>query len=103
MAAYIVGMITGTVALVFPLIYLMNIDRCVAEILTEQSGAEGVTQFLSYSQHTLAYVIAIVGAAVLVLSTVMAALTGVMRLRERHRLLGPSPAPAEEPPEVPSL
>ena len=102
MAAYIVGMITGTVALVFPLLYLMNIDRCVAEILTEQPGAS-VVEFLTYSQHTLAYVIAIVGAVVLVLSTVMAALTGVMRLKERQRLLGPSSASAEAPPEVPSL
>jgi len=102
MAAYIVGMITGTVALVFPLLYLMNIDRCVAEILSEQPGA-GVAEFLTYSQHTLAYGIAVVGAVVLVLSTVMAALTGVMRLKERRQILSPSSASAQAPPEVPSL
>ncbi|MFW6457226.1 MAG: hypothetical protein ACOC0A_02945, partial [Planctomycetota bacterium] len=30
MAAYIVGMIVGSIVTIFPLIYMMNFDRCVA-------------------------------------------------------------------------
>jgi len=100
MVAYIVGMITGAICLVFPLVYLMHIDRCVVEVLS--AGDATVEQFLAHTQHSLAYGTAAVGAIVLLISTVLVALAGTTELRARRRQLKAGRAPQEPsaPPDV---
>jgi hypothetical protein len=102
MAAYIVGMITGAVCLVFPLVYLMHIDRCVVKIL--DSGAGTVDQFLAHSQHSLAYGTAIIGAVVLLASTLLMALAGMTQIKARRKAMaGPGPTPEPSPPDSPDI
>lgn len=100
MGAYITGMITGTIALVFPLLYLMNVDRCVAKILADEAGAN-IAEFVTHTHTSLAYLIAIIGGVVLLMSAVMSVLTGLWQIKQRRdKLQGAAPAPAtdNEPP-----
>ena len=82
MVAYITGMIVGAVCLVFPLLYLMNLDRCIANILEDNPQAN-VQAFLAHTQGGLAVGVAIVGAVVMLVSTLMAAYSGLSALRRR--------------------
>lgn len=104
MVAYIVGMIIGAVCLVFPLAYMMHIDSCVLQVLMAESLA--VEDFLAHTSYGLAYATAVVGAVVLLASTVLVTITGFLQLKERRlKLQGvPGAAPAlplnEEPPDL---
>jgi len=80
MTAYIIGMIAGTVVTVFPLIYLMNFDRCLASILAAQPGFDTARFDPSYSLG-LASSVTAVGAVILLLSAAMMAITGLRHLR----------------------
>ncbi|MCK4283276.1 MAG: hypothetical protein KAX44_03080 [Candidatus Brocadiae bacterium] len=96
MGAYITGMIAGTIALVFPLLYLMNIDRCVAKILAKDPAAN-IAGFLTHTHTSLAYLIAVIGGVVLLMTAVMSVLTGLWQIKQRReKLQGAAPAPATE-------
>jgi len=106
MTAYIVGMITGSVCLIMPLIYAMNVNECIAEIISKQPTFDP-GRFAPYLPPRLLYVAAIIGAVVMILSALMAALTGLRRGSPRQPQPAPKPAapmpapqpePAEEPP-----
>ena len=88
MAAYIVGMIVGAVCTIFPLVYLTSLNLCLAIVLTKQPAFEP-ERFDPF--HTVALVVGItvVGAAVLLLSAIMAAITGLRRLRTQGARLQP--------------
>ena len=103
MAAYIVGMIAGTVCLIAPLLYAMNVNRCVATILATNPEFDP-QKFIAFTPQGLLYPIAIVGAVVLLLSAALMAFTTLGRCR------GPRPKapeaesatpPEEEAPLVP--
>ena len=93
MAAYIVGMITGAICLIFPMVYLMNIDRCMVKVL--QAGTPAVEQFLANTHAGLAYGTAVVGAIVLLLSAALTALAGGAQLRRHRAKAAPAPEQAE--------
>ena len=102
MAAYIVGMITGTVCLILPLVYMMHTNRCVADLYAQDQVAN-VQQFIEYTHTGLAYLVGLIGAVVLVVSTALVAVTGFVRLRKLGRgtagAVRPEAAP-EEPPDL---
>ncbi|MHC5033998.1 MAG: hypothetical protein ACYTFZ_03075 [Planctomycetota bacterium] len=100
MVAYIVGMITGAICLVFPLIYVMNFDRSVAKILSKNPDFP-ISTYAPHVPASLLHIVAIVGAVVLLLSAVMAALSGSMRLRDRRGKAqgATAPPPVPSPPE----
>jgi len=101
MAAYIVGMITGALCMIAPLVYLGNVNVCVATILS--SRPETLDQFTQTAPVGLMYAIVVVGAVVFLLSAGMAAFTGAARTRGTG---GPRPegqAPSEDEPEMPEL
>ena len=100
MGAYIVGMITGAICLVSPLVYLMNVDDGVAKILAKDPGGNAA-RFLTYTHYHVAYYIAVVGAIVLLLSALMMVFTGLTQLRERRKKLTATvPAAEQEPPAL---
>lgn len=84
MVAYIVGLIAGSIITVFPLIYLMNVDRCVAMVLQHQPEYSAASFSPSFSP-ALASSIAAVGAVILLLSAAMMAITGLKRLRGKTK------------------
>jgi len=97
MGVYITGMITGTVCLVFALLYLMNVDNCVAKLLAE-NAAGSVGQFVAQTRLGLAYVVAIVGAVAVLGSTVVACLSGLLSLKDRRAGLARSRGETTSPP-----
>ena len=102
MAADIVGMITGTVCLILPLVYMMHTNSCVADLYAQDQVAN-VQQFIDYTNTSLAYVVAVIGAVVLLASTALVAVTGFVRLRKfGHGTAGdvPPEAAPEEPPDL---
>mgnify|MGYP006288542589 CR=1 FL=1 len=80
MTAYIVGLIVGALVTVFPVIYMMHFDRCVAAVLEAQPEFSPDRFDPSYSATLLASVTT-VGAVVLLLSIAMIAITGLHGLR----------------------
>ncbi|MHC4480596.1 MAG: hypothetical protein ACYS8K_02195 [Planctomycetota bacterium] len=98
MLAYIIGMITGTICLVFPLIYAMSFDRAVAKLLSRQPEF-AVESFGPHVSGGLLYIVAIIGAIVLLISTLLVALSGMTQLKERRARLRPAQAPALAPEE----
>jgi len=82
MASYIVGMICGTVTLIFPLVYLMNYDRCVATVLQFQPRFNTGPFSLTYSA-TLASGVAAIGAVVLIISVAVMALSFLRQSRSQ--------------------
>ncbi len=102
MVAYTVGMVTGTVCMVMPLVYAMNINRCIATILASQPTYDQ-TQFAAYLPTALVYGISVVGAIVLLLSAMLmarAAYGGQQSTRPKPQT-EPEPEPAPEPTEEP--
>lgn len=83
MTAYIVGLVAGSIITVFPLIYLMNVDRCVALVLQTQPDFSASNFSPSFSP-ALASSIAAVGAVVLLVSITMIAITGLKGLRRKE-------------------
>jgi len=81
MAAYIVGMIVGTVSLIFPVIYSMHVDTCVAAIITAHPDLSSA-RFTPHCPETLLLGTSVLGAVVLLLSAAMMAFTGLRRLRQ---------------------
>jgi len=81
MAGYIVGMIAGAILTVSPLVYLMNYDRCLAAIFQCQANFN-VERFSPSQTISLASSIAAVGAAVLLISVAMMAITGLRQARK---------------------
>lgn len=79
MKAYIVGMIVGGFVTVSPLIYMMNVDRCVAGIIEDNPEFDPAAFAPSYSPG-LATGITIIGAVVLLVSVGMMAFTGMGEL-----------------------
>ena len=84
MVAYIVGMIAGTICLVAPLIYAMDLNHCVARIMSRNPDFDP-SKFTAYAPQGMLYVIAVIGAFVLVLSAVMTALTGFAHLKPKRQ------------------
>lgn len=91
MTAYIVGLISGTVCAVFPLVYLMNFDRCLAYVMVKQPEFDA-SLFIPAAQD-LAYSLAAIGAVVMLISVTMIALTGLRRLKAQRT----KPQPEQEP------
>ena len=96
MVVYIVGMITGAVCLVFPLIYVMNFDRAVARILSRNPEFP-IESFTPHISSGLLYIVSLIGAAVLLVCTLMAAIIGASQLRARRKLQPAVPELAGEP------
>ena len=91
MVAYIVGMVTGTVCLIMPLLYAMNVNHCVARIMAANPQFDPKS-FLAYTPQGLMYPVTVVGAIVLLLSAALMAYTSLGQGRAKR----PKPA-AEEP------
>jgi hypothetical protein len=100
MVAYIVGMITGTLCMVMPLVYAMNVNACVAQIMTGNPEFDPV-RFAAYTPPRLLYAISAIGAVVLLVSTFMMAWTGSVQLKA-GRPKPPEVPPAAEPPDEPA-
>jgi len=94
MAGYIVGIIAGAILTVSPLVYLMNYDRCLAAIFQCQVNFN-VERFSPSQTISLASSIAAVGAAVLLISVAMMAITGLRQSRKAAAGAQSSSAPAE--------
>ncbi len=92
MTAYIVALIVGSLTTVSPLIYLMNYDRCVADILSKQPDFD-TAAFSPAITPFLAYGITVVGAFVLIVSTVMIAITGLKQLQNARGASETPPLP----------
>ncbi len=92
MAVYIVALIAGSLTTVSPLIYLMNYDRCVASILSKQPDFD-TSAFSPAITPFLAYAITVVGAFVLIVSTVMIAITGLKQLQNARDASKTPPLP----------
>ncbi len=100
MAAYIVGMIAGTVSMIAPLIYLGHVNTCVTTILS--NNPEALEKFEPVTHSGLMYAVVIVGAVVFVLSALMAAFTGVRATGGTTPSAG-SKEPEPEEPEMPEI
>jgi Ni/Fe-hydrogenase subunit HybB-like protein len=83
MTAYIVGLVAGSIITVFPLIYLMNVDRCVALVLQTQPDFS-VSNFSPSFSPALASSVVAVGAVVLLVSITLIAITGLKQLRRKE-------------------
>ncbi len=83
MAAYIVGMITGSLCMVAPLVYLAHVNMAVATILSH--NPEALDRFTDIAPIGLMYAIVAIGAVVFLLSAGMAAFTGTASLRAARR------------------
>ena len=94
MVAYIVGMITGAVCMVMPLIYAMNVNVCVATIMAGNPDF-APDRFTAYTPPWLLYAISLVGAVVLLASAAMMVRAGSAQLRAKR----PKPSAAEPAPE----
>lgn len=101
MAAYIVGMITGALCMIAPLVYLGNVNVCVATILSNKP--ETLDQFTQTAPVGLMYAIVVVGAVVFLLSAGMAAFTGAARIRGTRKPEPEEPAPSDEEVEMPEI
>lgn len=98
MAAYIVGLICGTITTIFPLVYLMSFDRSVANIMAQHPDFEPGR--LNPSALTIASGVAAIGAVVLLVCAAMIALTGLKRLRAEARRPQSEPEPFAGAPEL---
>ena len=100
MVAYTVGMVTGAVCMVMPLVYAMNVNRCIAGIMEEHPEFDP-GRFVVYTPPHLLYGIAVVGAFVLVLSAIMTAAGG--RKGSKSRPPAATAALAEAEPDMPEI
>ncbi len=80
MTAYIVGLVVGALTTVSPLVYMMNYDRSLARILSRQPEFDPAI-FSADISSTLVFGIAAVGVFVLIVSTIMIAVTGLKQLK----------------------
>jgi len=100
MVAYIVGMVTGAVCMVMPLVYAMNVNTCVSNIMASHPEFDA-TQFAAYTRPEMLYAIAGIGAFVLILSTILMAVTGFSQLKSpKPKAQEPAPQAAPEPQPV---
>ena len=95
MVAYIVGLIVGTVSLLFPLIYAMFADACRAAIWAQNPDLTAMP-FTPYCPAWLLYGTSVIGAVVLLLSVAMIAKTGLHQLKPRSEEPAPSKPIIEE-------
>ena len=95
MAAYIVGLIIGAITTVFPLIYWMNYERCIALVLAHQPDFD-VAGFPPAIPDLLASSVTIIGAVVLLVSTMMIAITGLRQLKPAQEASTPPPTGENE-------
>ncbi len=104
MAAYTAGIIVGAITTVFPMIYLMNYDRCAARILSKQAEFD-IAVFQPALPPSIMWGVIAIGAFVLLVCTTMVAVTGLQRLRaereEGKSLQAPDPKAGVEPQETP--
>jgi hypothetical protein len=66
--------------MVMPLVYAMNLNRCMATIVSRQPEFDPA-KFAAATPQSQLYVITIIGAVVLVISAAMATATGLWRMR----------------------
>ena len=108
MTAYIVGLITGAVVTLFPLVYLMNFQLCLAIIIAQQPGFDPA-DFDPGNTVRLATILAFSGTLIMLLSIAMICVTGLRRLGPKHKAAKPAkpgdtPKPVLDPdPELDSL
>ena len=105
MTAYIVGLIAGTVVTVFPLVYLMNFQRCLATIIAQQPDFDPA-RFDPANTVSLVTGVTAVGAVVMMLSIAMIAITGLRQLKPKQgsaKAAGPSKPVLDPEPELDSL
>jgi len=76
MVAYIVGMVVGSVTLIFPLIYMMSFESSRAIALAQNPEL----RLTPYCPTGLLIGTCVIGAVVLLLSTALMAFTGLRRI-----------------------
>ncbi len=88
MIAYTAGIIAGASTTVFPLIYMMNYDRCIAMIQSQNPDFDPAdfTHAISHMTPNLLAGIAVVGAVVMLICTLMAAITGLRKLNRESAI-----------------
>ncbi|MFP4027854.1 MAG: hypothetical protein ACLFWL_08695 [Candidatus Brocadiia bacterium] len=97
MAAYVVGLITGAIVTIFPLIYAMSFDHCQALVV---SAGKSPTALAPSVSPGLVTTITIIGAVVLLLNAAMLAFTGLSNLGfASGETQKPEESPDEEPDE----
>jgi hypothetical protein len=78
MIAYVIGMITGAVCMIAPLFYMAHVNECAADIISKRPEHLGL--FVAYPPGQVVYTVVVVGALMSLISTAMAAYTGVRRV-----------------------
>ncbi len=98
MIAYTVGMVVGAITAVFPMIYLMNYDRSVAQILSKQAEFD-ITAFSPAVPQSLMTGITVIGVLVLLVCTTMVTITGLRKLKMSGPAAGPDNSHETSPEE----
>jgi hypothetical protein len=93
MVAYIVGMVVGSVTLIFPLIYMMSFESSRAVALAQNPELD----LAPYCPEGMLIGTCVIGAVVLLLSTALMAFTGLRRIG-RYK---DEPEEAAEPEDLP--